>query len=63
MFEEIYVMKELKFDIVIKFVFGDDINFEKICKKLDFIVIERVIVRLVVYFFLKKKIDVLKVVV
>ncbi|XP_032012475.1 serum response factor-binding protein 1 [Hylobates moloch] len=58
--EEIHAMKELKPDIVTKSALGDDINFEKICKKPDSTATERAIARLAVHPLLKKKIDVLK---
>ncbi|XP_033037341.1 serum response factor-binding protein 1 isoform X1 [Trachypithecus francoisi] len=58
--EEIHAMKELKPDMVTKSALGDDINFEKICKKPDSTATERAIARLAVHPLLKKKIDVLK---
>uniref|UniRef100_A0A5F4VW00 Serum response factor binding protein 1 n=1 Tax=Callithrix jacchus TaxID=9483 RepID=A0A5F4VW00_CALJA len=58
--EEIHAMKELKPDTVTKSALGDDINFEKICKKPDSTATERAIARLAVHPLLKKKIDVLK---
>ncbi|XP_016809166.1 serum response factor-binding protein 1 isoform X2 [Pan troglodytes] len=58
--EEIHAMKELKPDVVTKSALGDDINFEKICKKPDSTATERAIARLAVHPLLKKKIDVLK---
>ncbi|XP_049627358.1 serum response factor-binding protein 1 [Suncus etruscus] len=58
--EEIHAMKELKPDVVTKSALGDDINFEKICKKSDSTATERAIARLAVHPLLKKKIDVLK---
>ncbi|XP_069865273.1 serum response factor-binding protein 1-like isoform X2 [Dipodomys merriami] len=58
--EEIHAMKELKPDEVTKSALGDDINFEKICKKPDSTATERAIARLAVHPLLKKKIDVLK---
>ncbi|XP_069348490.1 serum response factor-binding protein 1 [Eulemur rufifrons] len=58
--EEIHAMKELKPDLVTKSALGDDINFEKICKKPDSTATERAIARLAVHPLLKKKIDVLK---
>nr|XP_019583555.1 PREDICTED: serum response factor-binding protein 1 [Rhinolophus sinicus] len=58
--EEIHAMKELKPDIVTKSALGDDINFEKICKKPDSTATERAIARLAMHPLLKKKIDVLK---
>ncbi|XP_012644028.2 serum response factor-binding protein 1 [Microcebus murinus] len=58
--EEIHAMKELKPDIVTKSALGDDINFEKICKKPDSTATERAVARLAVHPLLKKKIDVLK---
>nr|XP_025716666.1 serum response factor-binding protein 1 isoform X2 [Callorhinus ursinus] len=53
-------MKELKPDIVTKSALGDDINFEKICKKPDSTATERAVARLAMHPLLKKKIDVLK---
>ncbi|XP_054445323.1 serum response factor-binding protein 1 [Pteronotus mesoamericanus] len=58
--EEIHAMKELKPDIVTKSALGDDINFEKICKKPDSTAAERATARLATHPLLKKKIDVLK---
>uniref|UniRef100_A0A671FDJ8 Serum response factor binding protein 1 n=1 Tax=Rhinolophus ferrumequinum TaxID=59479 RepID=A0A671FDJ8_RHIFE len=58
--EEIHAMKELKPDIVTKSALGDDINFEKICKKPDSTTTERAIARLAMHPLLKKKIDALK---
>nr|XP_008253169.1 serum response factor-binding protein 1 [Oryctolagus cuniculus] len=58
--EEIHAMKELKPDVVTKSALGDDINFEKVCKKPDSTATERAIARLAVHPLLKKKIDVLK---
>lgn len=58
--EEIHAMKELKPDVVTKSALGDDINFEKVCKKPDSTATERAIARLAMYPLLKKKIDVLK---
>ncbi|EFB27865.1 hypothetical protein PANDA_007553, partial [Ailuropoda melanoleuca] len=58
--EEIHAMKELKPDIVTKSALGDDINFEKICKKPDSTATERAVARLAMHPLLKKKIDVLK---
>ncbi|XP_055980505.1 serum response factor-binding protein 1 [Sorex fumeus] len=58
--EEIHAMKELKPDMVTRSALGDDINFEKICKKPDSTATERAIARLAVHPLLKKKIDVLK---
>uniref|UniRef100_A0A8B9XAL3 Serum response factor-binding protein 1 n=2 Tax=Bos mutus grunniens TaxID=30521 RepID=A0A8B9XAL3_BOSMU len=58
--EEIRAMKELKPDVVTKSALGEDINFEKICKKPDSTAAERAIARLAVHPLLKKKIDVLK---
>ncbi|XP_007188534.2 serum response factor-binding protein 1 isoform X2 [Balaenoptera acutorostrata] len=58
--EEIHAMKELKPDIVTKSALGDDINFEKTCKKPDSTATERAVARLAVHPLLKKKIDVLK---
>ncbi|XP_037021443.2 serum response factor-binding protein 1 isoform X2 [Artibeus jamaicensis] len=58
--EEIHAMKELKPDIVTKSALGDDINFEKICKKPDSTATERATARLATHPLLKKKIDVLK---
>ncbi|XP_012788523.2 serum response factor-binding protein 1 [Sorex araneus] len=58
--EEIHAMKELKPDMVTKSALGDDINFEKICKKPDSTATERAIARLAMHPLLKKKIDVLK---
>ncbi|KAM8777049.1 serum response factor-binding protein 1 [Rhynchonycteris naso] len=58
--EEIHAMKELKPDTVTKSALGDDINFEKICKKPDSTATERAIARLAVHPLLKKKLDVLK---
>ncbi|XP_015105214.2 serum response factor-binding protein 1 [Vicugna pacos] len=58
--EEIHAMKELKPDTVTKSALGDDINFEKICKKPDSTATERAIARLAVHPLLKKKVDVLK---
>ncbi|XP_053423091.1 serum response factor-binding protein 1 isoform X2 [Nycticebus coucang] len=53
-------MKELKPDLVTKSALGEDINFEKICKKPDSTATERAIARLAVHPLLKKKIEVLK---
>nr|KAF6442419.1 serum response factor binding protein 1 [Rousettus aegyptiacus] len=53
-------MKELKPDIITKSALGDDISFEKICKKPDSTANERAIARLAMHPLLKKKIDVLK---
>ncbi|XP_070268621.1 serum response factor-binding protein 1 isoform X1 [Myotis yumanensis] len=58
--EEIHAMKELKPDIVTKSALGDDINFEKICKKPESTATERAIARLAMHPLLKKKIDMLK---
>ncbi|KAG3265888.1 serum response factor binding protein 1, transcript variant X2 [Ictidomys tridecemlineatus] len=58
--EEIHAMKELKPDMVTKSALGDDIDFEKICKKPDSTASERAVARLAVHPLLKKKIDVLK---
>ncbi|XP_012583165.1 PREDICTED: serum response factor-binding protein 1 [Condylura cristata] len=58
--EEIHAMKELKPDVITKSALGDDINFEKICKKPDSTATERAIARLATHPLLKKKIDVLK---
>ncbi|XP_023571091.1 serum response factor-binding protein 1 [Octodon degus] len=58
--EEIHAMKELKPDTVTKSALGDDINFEKICKKPDSTATERAIARLAEHPVLKKKIDTLK---
>ncbi|KAM5299362.1 serum response factor-binding protein 1 [Ctenodactylus gundi] len=58
--EEIHAMKELKPDEVTKSALGDDINFEKICKKPDSTATERAIARLAEHPLLKKKIDALK---
>ncbi|XP_073932659.1 serum response factor-binding protein 1 [Castor canadensis] len=58
--EEIHAMKELKPDVVTKSALGDDIDFEKVCKKPDSTATERAIARLAVHPLLKKKIDVLK---
>uniref|UniRef100_A0A452UVK5 Serum response factor-binding protein 1 n=1 Tax=Ursus maritimus TaxID=29073 RepID=A0A452UVK5_URSMA len=58
--EEIHAMKELKPDIVTKSALGDDINFEKVCKKPDSTATERAVARLAMHPLLKKKIDVLK---
>ncbi|XP_057592731.1 serum response factor-binding protein 1 isoform X2 [Hippopotamus amphibius kiboko] len=58
--EEIHAMKELKPDVITKSALGDDISFEKICKKPDSTATERAIARLAVHPLLKKKIDVLK---
>ncbi|XP_055478822.1 serum response factor-binding protein 1 [Psammomys obesus] len=58
--EEIHAMKELKPDVVTKSALGDDMNFEKTCKKPDSTATERAIARLAVHPVLKKKIDVLK---
>lgn len=58
--EEIHAMKELKPDIVTRSALGDDINFEKICKKPDSTATERAIARLAEHPLLKKKIDILK---
>ncbi|XP_004384322.1 serum response factor-binding protein 1 isoform X2 [Trichechus manatus latirostris] len=58
--EEIHAMKELRPDVVTKSALGDDINFEKICKKPDSTATERAIARLAVHPLLKKKIDTLK---
>lgn len=53
-------MKEQKANIVTKSALGDDINFEKICKKPDSNVTERAIARLPRHPLLKEKTDVLK---
>ncbi|XP_048203232.1 serum response factor-binding protein 1 isoform X2 [Perognathus longimembris pacificus] len=53
-------MKELKPDEVTKSALGDDISFEKICKKPDSTATERAIARLATYPLFKKKIDELK---
>ena len=53
-------MKELKPDVLTKSALGEDINFEKICKKPDSTAAERAVARLAVHPLLKKKIDVLK---
>ncbi|XP_003477427.1 serum response factor-binding protein 1 isoform X2 [Cavia porcellus] len=58
--EEIHAMKELKPDTVTKSALGEDISFEKICKKPDSTASERAIARLAEHPFLKKKIDTLK---
>ncbi|XP_057645258.1 serum response factor-binding protein 1 [Chionomys nivalis] len=58
--EEIHAMKELKPDVITKSALGDDINFEKTCKKPDSTATERAIARLAVHPLLKKKVDVLK---
>ncbi|XP_011356582.1 serum response factor-binding protein 1 isoform X1 [Pteropus vampyrus] len=58
--EEIHAMKELKPDVITKSALGDDINFEKICKKPDSTANERAVARLAMHPLLKKKIDVLK---
>ncbi|KAM5261961.1 serum response factor-binding protein 1 [Hipposideros larvatus] len=58
--EEIHAMKELKPDTITKSALGDDINFEKVCKKPDSTATERAIARLAMHPLLKKKIDVLK---
>ncbi|KAG8516723.1 Serum response factor-binding protein 1 [Galemys pyrenaicus] len=58
--EEIHAMKELKPDVITKSALGDDINFEKVCKKPDSTASERAIARLAMHPLLKKKIDVLK---
>ncbi|XP_047411943.1 LOW QUALITY PROTEIN: serum response factor-binding protein 1 [Sciurus carolinensis] len=58
--EEIHAMKELKPDTVTKSALGDDIDFEKICKKPDSTATERAVARLAVHPLLKKKIDMLK---
>ncbi|XP_005409343.1 PREDICTED: serum response factor-binding protein 1 [Chinchilla lanigera] len=58
--EEIHAMKELKPDTVTKSALGDDINFEKICKKPDSTATERAIARLAEHPLLKKKVDTLK---
>ncbi|XP_059549777.1 serum response factor-binding protein 1 isoform X1 [Myotis daubentonii] len=58
--EEIHAMKELKPDIVTKSALGDDISFEKICKKPESTATERAIARLAMHPLLKKKIDMLK---
>ncbi|ERE84658.1 serum response factor-binding protein 1 [Cricetulus griseus] len=58
--EEIHAMKELKPDVITKSALGDDINFEKTCKKPDSTASERAIARLAVHPLLKKKIDALK---
>uniref|UniRef100_H0XL38 Serum response factor-binding protein 1 n=1 Tax=Otolemur garnettii TaxID=30611 RepID=H0XL38_OTOGA len=58
--EEIHAMKELKPDLVTKSALGEDINFEKICKKPDSTATERAVARLAVHPLLKKKIEVLK---
>ncbi|XP_051019098.1 serum response factor-binding protein 1 [Acomys russatus] len=58
--EEIQAMKELKPDVITKSALGDDISFEKTCKKPDSTATERAIARLAVHPLLKKKIDMLK---
>ncbi|XP_006871706.1 PREDICTED: serum response factor-binding protein 1 [Chrysochloris asiatica] len=58
--EEIHAMKELKPDVVTKSALGDDINFEKVCKKPDSTATERAVARLAIHPLLKKKIDMLK---
>ncbi|XP_008065446.1 serum response factor-binding protein 1 [Carlito syrichta] len=58
--EEIHAVKELKPDVVTRSALGDDINFEKVCKKPDSTATERAIARLAIHPLLKKKIDVLK---
>ncbi|XP_016045577.2 serum response factor-binding protein 1 [Erinaceus europaeus] len=58
--EEIHAMKELKPDIITKSALGDDIDFEKTCKKPDSTASERAVARLAVHPLLKKKIDTLK---
>ncbi|XP_044937341.1 serum response factor-binding protein 1 isoform X3 [Mustela putorius furo] len=52
--------EELKPDVVTKSALGDDISFEKICKKPDSTAAERAVARLAMHPLLKKKIDVLK---
>nr|XP_044987118.1 serum response factor-binding protein 1 isoform X2 [Jaculus jaculus] len=58
--EEIHAMKELKPDVVTKSALGDDINFEKTCKKPDSTATERAIARLAEHPVLRKKMDELK---
>ncbi|XP_040823585.1 serum response factor-binding protein 1 isoform X2 [Ochotona curzoniae] len=58
--EEIHAMKELKPDTVTRSALGDDINFEKICKKPDSTAAERAVARLAAHPLLKKKVDGLK---